>query len=163
MIVIDTNVLATLIAANPSSEEYTNIISLFQDAKRKGYYIGIPTPVIAEFLVIDNDIRTQFFEIFKNNKSIKILPFDLKSAYECSDIEAYARKTGNKLHPLPKESEPYQKVKIDRQILAIALSNNAKLLVTNDIPLKKISEAHGVLEVKLISELPGEMQKTIKF
>lgn len=163
MIVIDTNVLATLMSDNRSSEDFIKTAYFFQEIKKNGNYIGIPTPVIAEFLVIDNEIRTSFFELFKNNRSIKILPFDLKSAYECANIEAEARAAGNKLFPLPKESAPYQKVKVDRQILAIALSNNAQTLITNDKDLKKIGEHNSKIEVKLISELriPEGMQRNL--
>ena len=60
----------------------------------------------------------------------KLLPFDRRAAVECALLEQHARAQG--IGKQGGSSAPWQKVKIDRQILAISLVNQADLLICMD-------------------------------
>ena len=61
-------------------------------------------------------------------------------------MDLLARKKGNKRHPLPATS-PWQKVKIDRQIVAISKVHQVKTIYSDDSDVRKIAEDVGIKTV----------------
>jgi len=71
---------------------------------------------------------------------------------ECALLERSERAKHGKKRGAS-DGAPYQKIKVDRQIVAIAMANNAERLLTLDGDIKKISYSTGVL-VSAIADLP---------
>lgn len=126
MIILDTNALISFLK---NSEEVKNLRELLR--KAQSLEICIPTPVLAEFLAHEDNLeRVQ--QLTRPNSKFRKLPFDEKSALLAAKIYK-ANKAA-----LKQMEEPNQKVKVDLQILAIALSNRANMIITNDSGIKKI-------------------------
>ncbi|WP_151752288.1 type II toxin-antitoxin system VapC family toxin [Acinetobacter bereziniae] len=131
------------------------LIALFDDyAFDKGFVqfclannvqqVIIPTPAMCEFLSRDSADRFQFIQ---NKKRIAtIVNFDEKSAYITANIaEVYYK---NKLEI------PRQKVKVDLQILGIAISNGSSFILTRDNDFKSyINHLNLKIGIKNISDL----------
>ena len=150
MIILDTNTLVQLVVVDQASDDAHRLKGLLETAKRDGMVIGIPTPVFAEFLVRADDATTELLVALDRKAAVRILPFDKKSAHECAllDQAAYAR-GGKKAE----SKQPWQRVKIDRQIIAIARANGATQIITSDKDLIAHSNRYG-LEIRRVGDLP---------
>ncbi len=82
----------------------------------------------------------------------RIEPFDDKAAVELADIELEIRARGEKRGSLPEAD--WQKVKFDRQIVAIAKSNGARCIYSDDPHIVKHGNDCG-MEVIQLSDLPN--------
>lgn len=150
MVLLDTSVLAHLLfptgqvpvdaatghPVTDCQERLQNFIKT--NAKTK---ILIAAPSFAEFLVHAGERCDEVIQIFKSSSVFKILPFDEVCALECAMLEREARLNGAKRGA---STAPWQKVKIDRQILATALAHNANAIYTDDIGLKALSREAGL-------------------
>ncbi|MGF6149012.1 Uncharacterised protein [Kingella potus] len=158
MIVLDNNALVFLYRPEGGQEDHSiRMKHLFECQKEQGGIFGIPAPVLSEFLIGEPSPakRQEFLQLFgAKSRIFKILPFDMKSAAVCAIIS-------DRLKNLPNEEskEPRQKIKIDRQIIAIALSNSAQSVISHD---KNLLNTAARLDLKAMSvediELPPEMQ-----
>ncbi|UOH17164.1 PIN domain-containing protein [Acinetobacter sp. NyZ410] len=97
----------------------------------------IPTPVIAEFIAIDHNNRRNKLLTISHNKVLNGA-FDKKTAFICGEL---ASKLDKEFLRTDK-----QKVKVDLQIIAIALANNAEVLLSED---RGIINAVKTLELNL--------------
>lgn len=116
--------------------------------------IGIPTPVLTEFLCKADSAAQAIVETLKRSSAIRILPFDLKAARECALM--YPRAIGAGLKRGAAKGEPYQKVKVDRQIVAIAKAEGANGLVSGDEGLLRLATDEGSTALR-IQDLPLPM------
>jgi hypothetical protein len=82
---------------------------------------------------------------------LRVLPFDKRAAYQCALLDASARQSGAKRGK--DNLDPYQKVKVNRQIVAIALTNGAELIVSGDTGLINVAKAAGLAAAR-IGDLP---------
>lgn len=117
IVAVDNNVLVSLVS------DRALFINLETYLQQNNASLLIPTPVIAEFLAYDlNERRTQLLALSHN----KILngSFDRKAAIICGEI---AHDLGRAFFKPDK-----QKVKVDIQIIAIAIANNAQVLLSED-------------------------------
>jgi hypothetical protein len=169
MVVFDATMLLTLIHANigvpiDSStgalvthprERIEALVKEFQKAKQK---IGIPTPALGEALVRVGPRITQFVDKLNDMAVFECLSFDQLSAIELAimtkdAIDAGSKKAGS--------SEPWVKVKFDRQIVAIAKINGATAIYTDDGGLRHTAEANGFTVVGLADiPIPSESAQT---
>ncbi|HDQ4280829.1 TPA: PIN domain-containing protein [Acinetobacter baumannii] len=134
MIILDTNALITLLTADKVSAEYLNLVAYLKQCERLTQ--ALPMPAIAEFIAGDeNESRNSM--LLSPNSKFKNLDFDAKAAL----IAARIYKDYKKLPKNQKSQNPHQKVKVDIQILGIALANNAKMIVTCDRGIKTIIDA----------------------
>ena len=80
------------------------------------------------------------------------------AAVELAALELLARKKGNKRYPAS-DATPWQKVKFDRQIVAISKLHQVKTIYSDDNGVRSIAEEIGI---KTIStwELPTPQSKT---
>lgn len=129
MVMVDNNFLIRLV---DDKETYRNFIQSFE---RSEMTLGLPTPVIGEFLVRDDNYDRASF-LAKVNSFVQIFDFDMKSAQmsaqifrDLLDINYFKGNNGSR-----------QIIKVDIQIIAITLANNVKKLYTEDKGLIKIIE-----------------------
>ena len=123
---------------------------LLEGIQKRRDKIIIPTPVLSEVLIEAGNAAPEYTEKLRKSSHFNIVPFDDKSAIEASLIIAQAIKDGDKKRG---SSDSWSKVKYDIQILAIAISSQAKTLYTNDKGLTNQARSKN-LEVIGVHQLP---------
>ena len=112
--------------------------------------ILIPTPALAEVLVSLEDAAPLVIGKINSSARFKIVVFDTLAAVELAAMTREAIRLGNKKQG---SIEPWQKVKYDRQIIAIARVNQVKRIYSDDIGVKYFAELIG-LPVTQTWEMP---------
>jgi len=128
---IDANAL--ILWASPKTDDLTLArLNLLLDAvtKAKGAII-IPTPAVSELLIRTDEGTAAWLQGLQKRSAVRVASFDLRAATECALIHRLAEKAGGKRSGA-RASDAYQKIKVDRQIAAIAKVANSDLLVTDD-------------------------------
>lgn len=124
---------------------------LLDSLKEQKEAIILPAPAFAEFLILAGEDAPKYISIIRENSVFRIEPFDDRAAIEIAQIEIEARNKGKKRGSA--EGEEWQKVKFDRQIVAIARVNNAKPIYSDDPDIIKHGKDCDV-EVVSLSSLP---------
>ena len=105
--------------------------------------VVIPTPALCEFLVLAENDAQQYLSELANQPGFYIRPFDLMAAIELAAMELLARGKGGKRLPTA-SSTPWQKVKFDRQIVAISKIHQAHTIYSDDSDVRAIAENVGI-------------------
>lgn len=150
MIILDTNSLVRVLTVDQEHDDAARFRGLLARAKSGGIQIGIPAPVFAEFLVRTDESTSDMLTAFERKQAVRVLPFDKRAAHECALLDRAALATGSKRHGA---KDAWQKVKIDRQIVAIARVHNAQILLSDDGDLASSALRVG-LAVQSIGDLP---------
>lgn len=102
----------------------------------------LPAPVLAEALVGAGAGALELFDKLNQQPNILVAPFDQKAAVELSMMHMeIIEKTGSKKG---NSTEPWQKIKFDRQIIAIAKVNNSTKLFSDDSALCSFARSVGL-------------------
>lgn len=124
--------------------------------------IGIPTPALSEVLVRSGNGAKNLVSKINEFSVFQILMFDEISAIEValmtrSSIDAGDKKDGS--------LEVWNKIKYDRQIVAIARVNQAAAIYTDDTGLRNTAQRVGIPVVGLADMLlpPAKAQIEIAF
>lgn len=111
--------------------EYKNLVAFLNQGKN--FTVALPMPAISEFIAGD-DNETRSLSLLKPNSKFKNLDFDAKAALSAAKVyREYRNLPKNR-----KSQDPRQKVKVDIQIIGIALANNAKAIISHDQGLKTV-------------------------
>ncbi|WCM19517.1 PIN domain-containing protein [Paraburkholderia bryophila] len=150
MIIFDANVLISLSSKNENDETFERIAGLIQDIVAAKTVIGVPAPAWAEFLCGTGLGTSGVIQVLKKRSAIRILPFDEIAATELAAIDQWTRAKGGKKGA---SKSHWQKIKVDRQILAIARVLGAKAIYTEDADL--IAEATRLgLAICRVGDIP---------
>lgn len=117
--------------------------------KKRGQLI-IPMPALAEYLVMADLAAARLMEELERKAFVRPEPFDRKAAQECSQLDAAALGRKDKKDGL---KEHWQKIKIDRQNVAIAKACGAGMIVSDDEGVIANALRVGIRAVKL-ADLP---------
>ena len=112
--------------------------------------IIIPTPALSEFLVLAADDAAAYLAELTNSAVFAIEPFDLKAAIEAAESQRRALDTGDKKSGA---TGTWQKVKVDRQIVAIAKVHGVDELYSDDDDVRRLAKSDSV-PVKGVADLP---------
>lgn len=133
VVVVDANFL--VFALRPGASDVT--------AKRIDYFLAtleankgkllVPTPSLAEYFVRADMASRTLHEKMERRRFYEVVPFDIVAAMELSLIERGALNSQDKRDGV---EDAWQKVKIDRQIVAIAKSRRADRIISNDAGLR---------------------------
>lgn len=126
------------------------IEKLLEDLDADNERIVLPTPALCEFLVLAGKDGPEYLDKIRSMKTFLVRPFDEMAAVELAAIEHEARSTGNKRAGI---TAPWNKVKFDRQIVAIAKVSGCTKLYSDDGDVIKFGEKAG-LEVMSTWKLP---------
>ena len=148
MILLDATAFALLInpKASPPIDPATGLAVvragdrfafLQRQTESDGETIVIPTPALAEVLVSLEDQGPAVLERIGRSARFKIAPFDTMAAAEVAAMTRDAIRAGNKRAG---SDAPWQKVKIDRQIIAIARTQGAERIYSDDQNLGSFAE-----------------------
>jgi predicted nucleic acid-binding protein len=98
--------------------------------------ILIPAPALAEFLVVVEDAGPNYLTLIDKSANFQVSPMDEKAAVELAALFRTAKALGDKKAGA---EGPYQKAKVDQQIVAIARSAGAERIYTSDQDIVNIS------------------------
>jgi predicted nucleic acid-binding protein len=154
MVAIDAGYLGLMLhpAAKPPNDPSTGeptvrakerVENLFEILDAAHERIIIPAPALGEFLVLAANDGPAYLNEITTLGTFDIKPFDIMAASELAAMELLARNKGSKRHPLNPET-PWQKVKFDRQIVAIAKIHNCHTIYSDDRDVKNIAEDVGI-------------------
>jgi hypothetical protein len=133
---------------------------LVESLEKSRQKIIIPTPVGAELLTAIGPDAQQYMDIIGRSRLFEVASFDPKCAIElaCLNRDVFAAHD-------PKGAEPYQKVKIDRQIIAIFKAAGVEHVYTDDVGMANRARLCGMIPIS-VAELPllsEELLMTIEF
>jgi predicted nucleic acid-binding protein len=123
--------------------------------------IIVPTPAVAEVLTAIGPDNQKWLEVVARSRLFEIAPFDYISAIELALLNRDILFREDKKN----KAEPYQKVKTDRQIIAILKSRNVEDFYTDDSSLAKRASLCGITAISTHA-LPvpeGDRQMNIEF
>lgn len=117
--------------------EYKNLVAFLNQGKN--FSMALPMPAISEFIAGDgNEARS--LSLLKPNSKFKNLDFDAKAALSAAKVyRDYRTLPKNR-----KSQDPRQKVKVDIQIIGIALANNATAIISHDHGIRTIVNELGL-------------------
>ena len=98
--------------------------------------IIVPTPALAELLVGAGVQRAAMLRALESGKSMRIEPFGKMAAVQCASLDNQAISDGDKKDGV---RSSWQKVKVDRQIVAIAQVARCDRIVTGDPDVEKVA------------------------
>jgi predicted nucleic acid-binding protein len=165
-VVLDTNMLLLLLDpklpapkdknGQPVADRVNERISyLVAELQRQHEKIIIPAPVLAEVLVrAGQTAGAEYLSRLSNAAAFRIEPFDARCACEVAAMTTKAIGGGNKSGG---STEPWQKVKYDRQIVATAKVQQCTMIYTDDAGVIAIAKTSGITTTNLAAlPLPPE-------
>jgi hypothetical protein len=156
MIAADATALALLVnpEASPPHDPATGALLLrakdrldflVAEIERTRGTIVIPTPALAEVLVRAGDAAPEILDRFNRSARFKIADFDQRAAVELAAMTREAIRAGNKFDGV---DAPWQKVKVDRQIVAIARVNSARAIYSDDAGVATFATKLGLTVIR---------------
>jgi hypothetical protein len=127
----------------PTNRVRDRIEKLLEDLDTARERVIVPTPALCEFLVLAGEDAPQYLSELGNLSNFYVKPFDQMAAIELAAVEVLARRSGSKRFPGTSEF-PWQKVKFDRQIVAIAKINGAHTIYSDDGGIRTFAEDVGI-------------------
>lgn len=137
MVMVDSNFLIKLVNDNQTYRIF------LQSLERSEISLGLPTPVVAEFLVKDNNYERATF-LSKVNSFTQTFDLDMKSALLSAEIFRDLLNMGY----IKENNSERQVIKVDIQIISIAVANRVSKLYTAD---------KGIIEIIDQLDLPIEV------
>ncbi|KTG25376.1 hypothetical protein AWR38_00990 [Idiomarina sp. WRN-38] len=152
MIALDTNFIIRFILGSGGAEASQlniHVSRLLHELSESRFLI--PTPALSEVLTrLSHEEMVTVCKLFSGSKNFIIQPFDMASSVEAALAAKKAMQAGNKKSG---STEPWQKVKIDFQIAAIAKVHGASCIYTHDTDIQKIAPLFDI-EVSTLTDLP---------
>jgi hypothetical protein len=121
---------------------------LVQDLSKKRTKIIVPTPALAEFLLMASDSYDRYLAEIKKRTVFEVFGFDDPACIELVDMSLALGK--------PKKNKPedtWAKLKYDRQIIAIGKVNRAQQVYTTDDGVRNLAIQAGMKPIDL-EDLP---------
>ena len=170
MVTIDNTTLALLLHPNakppndpqtrqPLARARERIEQLITDLDAEDERVLVPTPVLAELLILAASEGPRYLETIQASKTLLVRGFDERAAIELAAMELAERSRGGKRGGL---DSPWQKVKFDRQIVAIAKVNGSHTIYSDDSDVRSFASKAG-LKVVSTWQLPIPASKTPLF
>ena len=144
---------------------------LVEGLARSRQKIIIPTPAVAELLTAIGPDAQQYFDIIARSRLFEVASFDSRCAIELAFLNRDVFASGD-----PKNrDEAYQKIKIDRQIIAIfkvagvedlytddgGLARRAKLCGMNPIATWQLGLPSDDRQIKMEYDAPDEIPEPV--
>ena len=117
---------------NPVEHARARLEHLVAQLEASAARIVVPTPALAEFLVVAGDDGPGYIKAIDKQAVLRVEPFDTVAAIEAAASTRAARARGDKKSGA---TGPWQCVKADRQIVAVARQHGATEIYSNGIRL----------------------------
>lgn len=152
-VLIDTNVLIKLLDPRIAVGVSARLKGLLEDIDRTNGQLIIPVQVVGEYTSGADQAGQEVLAKLLGNRRIKVANFDHVAAVECAMMDKTAIASGgHKRAPLNRDVS-WQKVKVDRQIVAIARVLKVDRIISTDGDIPKIAKAVGIPCIA-VEELP---------
>lgn len=137
---------------------------LFAELDKAREVIVVPTPALSEFLVRAEAAGPDYLRIMGNSARFRIAAFDTLAAVEAADDLNHALARGDKRGGVEK-SASWQKIKFDRQIIAIARVTMSSIIYSDDPDFKTLVGERGpqVIDFADLTLPPEDAQMEIRF
>ena len=129
-----------------AKERAAGAVTLLNKSRRR---VIFPAPAIAELLTAIGPEARQYLEMVTSSRRVSVAPFDSKGAVELAILN---RDIFSK-HDKSSGAEPWQKVKFDRQIIAICRVEGVTELYTDDHNLGRRAVLCGIAAIRT-ADLP---------
>ncbi len=158
-VVFDASFLIALldprVGAGSDDDRGERVNFLVRSLEKTRTRIIVQTPALSEVLIGAGDAAARYLDIISRSSHFKIVPFGTKAAVEAAAahreaIRAHDKKEGS--------ASSWQKVKFDRQIVAIAKVEGAETIYSNDQDIARFSMRDN-LQVVTINQLPLPPEK----
>jgi hypothetical protein len=133
------------------------IEELIEDWETNNETVIIPTPALAQFLILAHHEASDYLAKISGSTYFKVRSFDERAAVELATIHIGAITSGRK-RKRGDSIAPWAKVNFDRQIVAVAVVNNASTIYTDDGDMIKFAKSQG-LDVVSSWDLPEPREK----
>lgn len=147
---------ATRVPVSSAKERIELLLKTLGENKRR---IIVPTPALCELLGGAGNAMNDFLKILNNSARFRIADFDQRAAIDLAVLTQDAIRSGDKRGG---SVNPWQKVKFDRQIVAIAKREGARTIYTTDTDLGRFGREVR-LEVFGVHDLPLPPQGKFAF
>lgn len=159
VVVVDANFLVALVSPKTTSDDKARIAFLLEQMEQAKSKLVIPMPALAEYLVGADLAGIETFNKLERKSSILVAPLDRAAAFECAQLDRAALGSGDKKD---ETIAPWQKIKIDRQIVAIGKVHGAGMIISGDGGVRNNALRVGIRATRIDElELP-ESAKQIK-
>lgn len=159
-VLVDANFLVAWVSPKTSKDDRARLEFFFSTAEKAKSRIVIPMPAIAEYLVQADAAGLATLAKLERKAFVFLAPFDRAAAMECALLDRTAFDAGG--GKKDGVDQPWQKIKVDRQLVAIGKSLGASLFITGDIGLRKISSRAGITAKSVGDlELPDSARQII--
>jgi predicted nucleic acid-binding protein len=161
-VAVDTNFLVALVDPKLSADSRARIDAFLADMEKKKGQIVVPMPALAEFLAGADQAGLEYMDKLERRACIEVAPFDRRSATECALLDAAALGRAAQALAEGKDAQAAkkdggvgsrQKVKVDRQIVAIAKACGARAVISGDDGVRACALRAG-LQSWTIHDLP---------
>jgi predicted nucleic acid-binding protein len=112
----------------PTEHARERVQGLVTRLQKQRHTVIIPAPVVAEVLTVLGPTNSDYLQIINRSRVFAIRPFDEIAAFELAFLNRDAFGPSDKKNAL----EPYQKIKLDRQILAVCRVARCDVFYTDD-------------------------------
>ena len=168
VVAFDTDILCLLLypsipppvdphTGKPVTHAQARLELLLSELEAKGSRIVLPAPALSEFLVVAGDDSLAYVAAIDKQAVFRIEPFDTIAAIEAAASTRTALARGDKKAGA---TGPWQCVKADRQIVAVAKVHGVTSIYSNDADMRKIAAGIDVISVW---ELPVPPQQELPF
>ena len=121
-----------------AKERIEHLINLLEQSAGK---VVIPTPALSEFLIKADQASGEYLDIMRKRAVFQIAPFDTRCAVELAALNASVMASGSKMGG---STESWQKVKFDRQIVAIAKVSGEDTIYSDDLGVRNFAKSIGI-------------------
>lgn len=161
-VAVDANFLVALLSNKTSAEQRMQIDFFIQQLDKQKCTLVVPMPALAEYLVKADNAGVESINKFEREKYVLLADFNRAAAFEISLLDGAMVNANTKKDGV---DQPWQRIKIDRQIVAIAKANSAQMIISQDSGVRAAALRFG-MQCMSIEELPfppGSAQTVLEF
>jgi len=137
------------------------IEKLLEDLDSDSERIILPTPVLSEFLILVGKDGFQYLDRISGMRNILIKPFDEVAAIELAAREVEDREKGSKRGS---SASTWAKLRFDRQIVAIARTNKADTIYSDDEDVRTFATRLAIAVIRTWElSLPSAKQINMEY
>lgn len=161
-ILVDANFLVALVSKQTSEEGLLRISHFIAEIERQRCTLVVPMPALAEYLVGADVAGLESLNVFERKTHVLLSSFDRTAAYECANLDSAALGRGDKKDGA---DAAWQKIKVDRQIVAIGKANGAQLVISQDKGVRTTALRVGMqcISIEELPLPPGAAQQKLDF
>ncbi len=161
-ILVDANFLVALVSKKASEENQLRLNYFISAIENQGCSLVVPMPALAEYLVGADAAGLESLNAFERKTFVQMASFDRAAAYECAILDGASLGRGDKKDG---SDAAWQKIKVDRQIVAIGKAQGAGLVISQDKDVRTAALRVGMhcLRLEELELPPGAQQRRLDF